>query len=201
MPAWIAKGGFMMWPILLCSVIALGICIQKAIVFISIRLNIGKFIQALFQLLKEKHYQDALSLCRQHNHPIARAFLRGLENYIDDGGRVVSEIEISGMEDIARLDRGLKALSSIVTVLPMLGFLGTIIGLIQAFMQWETMGENVTVTVLAGGIYAAMITTAAGLFLAIPYFMVYNYFVSRIERLANDLTRYTSEFVAILKIK
>lgn len=198
---WFNKGGPVMWPILICSIVALTIVVNKAVVFWSIRLNVEVFCKKLFALLQQKHYQEALQLCQSSPHPIARAFLRGLESFINQAGAVAAEIEIAGMEAIGALDHGLKALATVVTILPMLGFLGTIVGLIQAFMKWEQLGEKVTVDALAGGIYAAMITTAAGLILAIPYFTVYNYFVSRIERLANNLTRYSAEFLAILKVK
>lgn len=196
---WFLKGGWVMWPILISSCVALAIAIWKITVFWSIRLDVPSFCKVLFKLLNEKKYQEALQLCQKSGHPIARALLRGLETFTQQTGSVAAEIEIAGLEAIGELDRGLKALATVISILPMLGFLGTICGLIQAFQNWEKLGSNVSVESLAGGIYAAMITTAAGLILAIPYFIVYNYFVSRVERLANDLTRYSREFLALLK--
>jgi biopolymer transport protein ExbB len=81
---------------------------------------------------------------------------------------------------------------------PMLGFLGTIIGLIQAFMNWESLGEKITINVLAGGIYQAMITTAAGLSIAIPYYLIYNHLVTRVGRLSRLTEERAEEFVDLL---
>ena len=85
-----------------------------------------------------------------------------------------------------------------VGVEPLLGFLGTILGLIQAFMAWEKFSTSVTVSQLAGGIYQAMITTAAGLLVAIPFYLCYNYFVSRIKYVANELTNHSVQLVELI---
>jgi biopolymer transport protein ExbB len=102
---------------------------------------------------------------------------------------ITRRLERLGGDVVADLESYMGGLATIVGVEPMLGFLGTIIGLIKAFMDWETMGEQITINVLAGGIYEAMITTAAGLSVAIPYYLIYNHLVTRVS----TLTRLTEE--------
>jgi biopolymer transport protein ExbB len=108
------------------------------------------------------------------------------------------KMEREGEEQVERLERNLGALIVIIGVEPMLGFLGTIIGLIKAFMSWEQLGASVTVNSLAAGIYQAMITTAAGLIVAIPYFICYHLFIGRIKRHALEMSYYGNELLDVM---
>jgi biopolymer transport protein ExbB len=99
---------------------------------------------------------------------------------------------------VLKIEKYLGALASVISIEPLLGFLGTITGLIKAFMAWEHAGANITVNALASGIYQAMITTAAGLIVAIPLFLCYNYFVSRIKYISNELTNHSIQFLELI---
>lgn len=107
-------------------------------------------------------------------------------------------LERLGGDVIAELESYMSALASIIGVAPMIGFLGTIIGLIKAFMNWETIGDRITINVLAGGIYEAMITTAAGLMVAIPYYLIYNHLTGKIANLTRLTEEHTEEFVDLI---
>jgi biopolymer transport protein ExbB len=107
-------------------------------------------------------------------------------------------MEREGDEQVQYLEQYLGALIIIIGVEPMLGFLGTIIGLIQAFMAWEQLGSNITVSALASGIYQAMITTAGGLIVAIPYYVIYHLIVGKIKSHAQEMTYYGNELIDIL---
>ena len=107
-------------------------------------------------------------------------------------------MEREGDEQVQHMERYLGALIIIIGVEPMLGFLGTIVGLIQAFMTWEQLGINITVSALAAGIYQAMITTAGGLIVAIPYFVIYHLIVGKIKSHAQEMTYYGNELIDIL---
>jgi biopolymer transport protein ExbB len=107
-------------------------------------------------------------------------------------------MEQEGEERIQRLERFLGALIVIIGVEPMLGFLGTIIGLINAFMNWEQAGSNITVSALAAGIYQAMVTTAAGLIVSIPYFIVYHLILGKIKKHAQEMNYYGNRLVRVL---
>jgi biopolymer transport protein ExbB len=107
-------------------------------------------------------------------------------------------LEQVGNNQIQKLEKRLGALATITSIEPLMGFLGTITGLIRAFMSWEQAGANVTVNSLASGIYEAMITTAVGLIVAVPLFLCYNYFIGRIKVIANDLTNHAIQLSELL---
>jgi biopolymer transport protein ExbB len=131
-------------------------------------------------------------------HPIGEIFKLGILNRKLKREELEAMMEREGDEQIQYLERYLGALLIIVGVEPMLGFLGTIVGLIKAFMTWEQLGANITVSALASGIYQAMITTAAGLIVAIPAFIFYHLIVGRIKSHAQEISYYSNEFLDII---
>jgi len=194
----IIKGGPVMVPILLGSVCGLAVVIERLFVFQGMRLNTFKFVQSVFKELKARNIQAALGLCSSSRHPLAAVFKIGIERRTLPRERLEKIMEQAGNNQIQRLEKRLGALVSIIGIEPLLGFLGTITGLIKAFMSWEHAGANVTVSALAGGMYEAMITTAAGLTVAIPLSLCYNYFISRIKVTANELTNHSIQLLEVI---
>lgn len=194
----IMKGGPIMIPILLGSVIALAIIIERFWTLWRIRLNIPQFAHEIFLHLERGQFQKALERCAKVRHPIADVFKLGILNRDLRKEEVESMMEREGDEQIQYLERYLGALIIIIGVEPMLGFLGTIIGLIRAFMAWEHLGPNITVSALAAGIYQAMITTAAGLSVAIPFYIIYHLIVGKIKSHAQEMTYFGNELIDIL---
>lgn len=192
------KGGPVMIPIILGSIIALAIILERAWTLWRIRLNIPQFAQEIFLYLERGQFQKALERCAKVRHPIADVFKLGILNRDLRREEVESMMEREGDEQIQSLERYLGALIIIIGVEPMLGFLGTIIGLIRAFMAWEHLGPNITVSALAAGIYQAMITTAAGLSVAIPSYIIYHLIVGKIKSHAQEITYYGNELIDIL---
>jgi len=191
-----------MVPIILGSIIALAIILERFWTLWRIRLNIQQFAQEIFLSLERGQFQKALERCGKVRHPIADVFKLGILNRTLKREEIESMMEREGDEQVQYLERYLGALLIIIGVEPMLGFLGTIVGLIQAFMAWEQMGSNITVNVLAAGIYQAMITTAAGLSVAIPAYILYHLIVNKIKSHAQEMTYYGNELIDILtKIK
>jgi biopolymer transport protein ExbB len=182
--ALVVKGGPIMVPIIALSVVALAIVLERLWALAKIRLNLPQFAQEILLLAQRGQYQKALLRCHEVKHPLARVLALGLT------GRNRPR------EELERMNMG--ALIVIIGVEPMLGFLGTIIGLIKAFMSWEQLGANVTVNSLAAGIYQAMITTAAGLIVAIPYFICYHLFLGRIKRHALEMSYYGNELLDVM---
>ncbi|MDD5194240.1 MAG: MotA/TolQ/ExbB proton channel family protein [Candidatus Omnitrophica bacterium] len=202
MITFIVKGGWVMYPIILGSVIGFAIVIERFLVFRGMRFDTFKFIQQIFKDLKNNEVDKALEACNTIDHPVAVIFKIGIERRNLPAQRLEKILEQTGNNQIQKLEKNLGALVSIVGIEPMLGFLGTITGLIRAFMSWEQAGANVTVSALASGIYEAMITTAAGLIIAIPLYLCYNYFVSRIKVTANELTNHGIQLLeAIAELK
>ena len=188
-----------MLPIILGSIFGLAIVIERFWVFRGMKLNTFDFIQAVFTDIKEGKIKDALALCDKHiNHPLGVIFRIGIERRNLPLERLEKVLEQAGNNQIQKLEKFLGALVSIIGIEPLLGFLGTITGLIRAFMSWERAGANVTVSVLAGGIYEAMITTAAGLIIAIPLYLCYNYFISRIKVISNELSNHCIQLLEVI---
>jgi len=194
----IIKGGPIMVPIILGSIIALAIILERFWTLWRIRLNISQFAQEVFLSLERGQFQKALERCERVRHPIADVFKLGILNRSLKRDEIESIMEREGDEQIQYLERYLGALLIIIGVEPMLGFLGTIIGLIQAFMAWEQLGSNITVGALAAGIYQAMITTASGLSVAIPAYILYHLIVNKIKGHAQEMTYYGNELADIL---
>jgi len=187
-----------MIPILLGSIIALAIILERFWTLWRIRLNIPQFAQEIFLYLERGQIQKALERCTKVRHPIADVFKLGILNRTARREEVEAMMEREGDEQVQYLERYLGALIIIIGVEPMLGFLGTIVGLIRAFMTWEQLGPNITVSALAAGIYQAMITTAAGLSIAIPSYILYHLIIGKIKGHAQEMTYYGNELVDIL---
>jgi biopolymer transport protein ExbB len=194
------KGGPVMIPIILGSICGLAIVLERLWVFRSLKsINNHEFAQKIFRAIKTNKLSEALQLCEENIYfPIAAILKIGIERRSLAPERLEKVLEQVGNNQINKLERYLGFLATIVAIEPLLGFLGTITGLIRAFMSWEHAGANITVNALAGGIYEAMITTAAGLIIAIPLYLLYNYFINRIKYVANDLNNYAIQLIEIL---
>jgi biopolymer transport protein ExbB len=195
----IVKGGWVMVPIILGSIVALGLAIERGILLWKIRLDLRKFTGEIFSLVKRGDRGPAMELCAGTFHPIGRVFSAALERWGEDAAEIEAVMEHAGNDEVAGLEKFMPVFMIIVGVEPMLGFLGTIIGLIQAFMAWEKVASSVTVEQLAAGIYTAMITTAGGLLVAIPFYIIYNLYMNRIAATARDLNHYGEELLTLLK--
>ena len=194
----IIKGGPIMIPIIALSIIGLALILERIWALWKIRLDIPQFAQEIFLHMERGHYQKALERCEKVRHPIAEVFKLGILNRTLKREGLEAMMEREGEEQIQYLEKYLGALIIIIGVEPMLGFLGTIVGLIQAFMSWEQLGSNITVSALASGIYQAMITTAGGLIVAIPYYVIYHLIVGKIKSHAQEMTYYGNELIDIL---
>jgi len=194
----IVKGGPVMIPIILLSIVGLAIILERFWTLWRIRLNIPQFAQEIFLYLEKGQYKRALERCEKVRHPIADVFRLGILNRTLKQADIESMMEREGDEQIQYLERYLGALLIILGVEPMLGFLGTITGLIRAFMTWEHLGADITVSGLAAGIYEAMITTAAGLIVAIPCFVIYHLLIGKVKSHAQEISYYGNELLEVL---
>jgi len=194
------KGGPVMIPILLGSIAGVAIVLERLWMFRGGGApEMRGLAQRVFKFIKEGQAPEALDLCAQHpRSPLAAVLKVGLERRALPLDRLEKILEQVGNNQIQKLEKWMGTLATIISIEPLLGFLGTIVGLIKAFMSWEQAGANVTVNSLAGGIYQAMITTAAGLIIAVPLFLFYNYIVSQVKAIANDLTNHAIQLSELL---
>jgi biopolymer transport protein ExbB len=178
--------GFMRWPLGLCLVIGILLIIWK---FVDLLLKSGrtkKILSTVNGLLAEQRVDEAMEVCRGSDSPAANILFAGLERRQEGSERVMKAVENQGLLELTKLESGLVWLATLTNVAPLLGFLGTVVGMIIAFEAIELAGE-VDPTTVAGGIKVALLTTAAGLAIAIPVSIAHNYFVSRIDSLVIDM--------------
>lgn len=193
----ILKGGPVMWPILLASVFGFAIVIERFIVLRrAFRIDMEAFSKAVCNKVLAGKNTEAMAFAQRYaHHPLGAMFVATLENSDLPREELEKMLERMGNHAVNKLEVRLGALVSITGIEPLMGFLGTITGLIRAFMAWEKAGNDITVSDLAGGIYEAMITTAAGLIIAIPLYLAYNYFISRNKYFVQELTDYSGQLL------
>ncbi|HEX2168405.1 MAG TPA: MotA/TolQ/ExbB proton channel family protein [Longimicrobiales bacterium] len=190
-------GGWMMWPLGLCAVLGLIIIVWKLIDLSGKSMRTRRFLNEVDELIAQRKINEALALARDSNTPAGRILAAGLERHDEGSDRVMKAIENVGLIEMAGLESGLVWLATLSNVAPLLGFLGTVIGMIAAFAAIEAAGE-VEATVVASGIKIALITTAAGLVIAIPINIAHNYFVTRVDRLVLDMEESAQKMVDAL---
>lgn len=187
-------GGWMMWPIGLSAVIGLIVIVWKLFDLSTKGARTKKFLRDVDALIAQRKINEALTLSRDSNTPAGRILAAGLERHEEGTERVMKAIENVGLIEMASLESGLVWLATVSNVAPLMGFLGTVIGMIEAFQSIEAAGE-VEATLVAGGIKVALITTAAGLVIAIPVNIMHNYFVTKIDRLVLDMEESAQKMV------
>ena len=189
------KGGVVMWPILLCSVIGLAVIIDRYIVLRKAKINIPAFMVRIRGMIKKKDISGAISHCMEEKSPVANIVRKGLRKYKLGHERVKEAIENAGSQEISKLEKGLPVLATVAGIAPLLGFLGTVTGMISAFMTIEDLAGSVNPSDLAGGIWEALVTTAFGLMVGIPALAFYNYFLSSVKKLVGDMEAVANDVV------
>lgn len=193
------RGGIVMWPILFCSVVGLVILIEKYLVLRRARVDVDQLMHRLRGILQKGDIRGAIGYCSGVDVPLANILKKGLQNFDQGEQKVKEAIETAGKEEIYHLERHLAILATIAGVAPLLGFLGTVTGMIGAFRVIETMGGVVNPGDLAGGIWEALLTTAFGLMVGIPAYGFYNYFVSRVNRFVFEIENSSTEFLTLVR--
>jgi len=192
------KGGWLMLVLLALSVIAIYI-FGKKWWLIHKAGNIDKnFMNDIRDYIHEGKIKSAISLCEKFDSPVARLVQKGIERL----GRPLTDIQTAvenvGNAEVARLEKGLPLLATIAGGAPMIGFLGTVIGMVQAFFNMSQAGNNIDITLLSSGIYTAMITTVGGLIVGIVAYFGYNYLTSNISDLVFKMESATIDFMDVL---
>jgi len=189
--------GFMRWPLGLCLVLGIIVMIIKFISLTGKSMSTRKILGQVNELLAEQKVTEALEVCRESNSPAANILFAGLERRSEGTDRVMKAIENQGLLELSKLEKGLVVLATLMNVAPLLGFLGTVVGMIIAFQAIEVAGE-VEATLVAGGIKVALLTTAAGLVIAIPISIGHNYFISKIDSLVVDMEEAAQKMIDTL---
>ena len=191
-------GGPLMWVLLALSVIAIYIIGRKWWVINHASKIDDNFMNDIRDYLGDGKMKSAITLCRKYDNPVARMVETGIHRLGRPLGDIQSDIENIVIVEVARLDNGLPILATIAGGAPMIGFLGTVLGMVQAFFNMSKAGNNIDITLLSGGIYTAMLTTVGGLIVGIIAYFGYNYLTSNISDLVYKMESSTMEFLDIV---
>lgn len=194
------KGGPIMYFILICSIIAVSIFITKIINLHKAQIDINEFMAGLRNELMNKRITEAVSICSETPGPAASVLKAGITHHEDGIAGMEAAMRKASIYEIARMERGITGLATISIVSPLFGFLGTILGLIDTFQKMAVQGGLLTNPELTNGMWQALLCTALGLAVAIPTYIAYNYFVSRINRIVRDMEAASEELVGILGV-
>jgi biopolymer transport protein ExbB len=191
------KGGPLLYPIFFCSILALGIFLERLWVFSKVRRGAQALANEVEKLLLKGEREEAITLCRNSTNPLARILLTAMKLAGNSRERIKQEVEEVGSLETVVVNRYLGLLSTIATISPLLGLLGTVIGMIQAFNVISVQGVGTPAT-LGGGISQALITTAAGLSVAIPAILLHRYLTSRAGLLIVEIEEHSLHIVNIV---
>ena len=193
-----AKGGWLMIVLLLLSLIAIYIFGNKWWLIYKAGQIDKNFMNDIRDMIHDGKIKSAIDLCQRYDSPVARLVEKGIERIGRPLQDIQTAVENMGNVEVARLEKGLPMLATIAGGAPMIGFLGTVTGMIQAFFKMSTAGNNIDITLLSGGIYEAMVTTVGGLFVGIIAYFGYNFLTSQISNLVFKMESTTIEFIDML---
>ena len=191
-------GGALMWVLLVLSIVAIYIIGKKWWTIHRASKIDPNFMNDIRDYIGEGKFKSAITLCQRYDNPVARMIETGIKRLGRPMADLQNAVENIGNVEVARLEKGLPVLASIAGGAPMIGFLGTVIGMVQAFFNMSKAGNNIDITMLSGGIYTAMITTVGGLIVGIIAYFGYNWLTSRISDLVYKMESSTIEFVDIV---
>jgi biopolymer transport protein ExbB len=193
-----AKGGVIVCPIILCSVLALAIFVERLISFARVRIRGYGLVKEVAQYIRNKESAKALTLAKRNESPMGRILVDAIE-VAGQGSETLESVIVNSTDgEVRKLSRYLQALATIANIAPLLGLLGTVVGMIKAFMVIQEMGGKVNASVLAGGIWEAMLTTALGLSVALPTMIAHSYLTSRVDNYEAQLQDGTVTFIKAL---
>ncbi|MBI2871297.1 MAG: MotA/TolQ/ExbB proton channel family protein [Candidatus Omnitrophica bacterium] len=197
----IQKGGPLMIPILGCSVLAMAFVIERLVHLYRAQIDTQAFLTQIKRVLAKGGGREAVELCNRTPGPVSHILRAGILDREKGKAQIRESIEDAALFEVPRLERNLNLLATIAHISPLLGLLGTVTGMIRAFQVLQEKAGGlapINPADLAGGIWEALITTAAGLLVAIPTYVAYNYLVSRVNGFVLDMERSATQLVQIL---
>ncbi len=192
------KGGWIMIPIVILSIVAVYIFIERYFAIKKASQTDVNFMNKIKDYIHDDKLDSALALCQSTDSPVSRMIEKGLQRIGRPLNDINTAIENVGNLEISKLEKSLPTLATVAGAAPMIGFLGTVMGMIRAFYDMANAGNNINVALLSNGIYTAMVTTVAGLMVGIVAYLAYNILVAKIEKVIFQLEANTTEFMDLL---
>lgn len=197
----LVKGGWLILPIVLCSMFSLSVVIERFLFYSSIKFNIRALVSKILGLVRQGKIKEALDVCQKNSFYITNILKAGFLRHNESKEVIREAMEDVSLYEIPKLEKNLHFLSTIAHISPLLGLLGTVVGLVKCFYIIEQKAVSVGAvnpSDLAGGIWEALLTTAAGLCVAIPTYIGYNYFVHKVNGLVLESERAATELLEAL---
>ncbi len=197
----IVKGGPIMGLIILCSIIAFAVFLERILYLRSVRIDTNKFMQSISNKVRANKVMEAIDMCNATRGPIARILKAGIMKYDRTRQDIKEAVEDAGLHEVPMLEKNIGVLATIAHITPLLGLLGTVVGMLKAFQVIEEKALSlvpVNPGDLAGGIWEALITTVAGLSIAIPTYVAYNYLVSVVDSFVLEMEKSATELVNVV---
>jgi biopolymer transport protein ExbB len=198
LPTFLKLGGPMIWVILFASAVAITVFIERVLHYHRAQINSMEFLNGVRNVLKRDNVVEAISICDATPGPVARLVKVAILNREKGREGVREALEEAGLVEVPPLEEKLNLLATIAQIAPLLGLLGTALGFIRVFSRLQAQGTMATVQQLSGGIWEALICTAAGLAVAVPCYAAYNYLVSRVNAIVLDMEKAATEIVNIV---
>ncbi len=192
------KGGVIMYILLALSLIAIYIFVERMIIIRKAAKDDKVFMNKIADYMRQGSVKDAKVLCELTNTPLSHMIGKGINNLGKTRAEIDSIIENAGKIEVSSLEKNLPLLATIASVSPMIGFLGTVVGMVKAFYNMSIGGNNLDISLLSTGIYQAMVTTVGGLIVGIIAYILYNILVTRIEKVVFILETKSTEFMDVL---
>ncbi len=192
------KGGWMMIPLFIMSIIAVYLFIERFLTINRASKEESNFMNNIRDFVHNGRLDSALALCKNNSTPLARMIEKGLMRIGKPLNDINATIENVGKLEVSKLEKGIAALATIAGAAPMIGFLGTVTGMVRAFYDMSKAGNNIDIQLLSSGIYEAMVTTVGGLIVGITAYICYNFLVARIEKVVFQLEARATEFMDLL---
>lgn len=189
------KGGWIMVILALLSVFCIYIFVERLMVIRKASKVDPAFMDRIRDYVKTNELKSAINYCRITNSPVSNMIEKGLDRIDRPASEVQAALENAGNLEVAKIEQGLSVVATISSGAPMIGFLGTVLGMVKAFWEMANAGNNIDITLLSSGIYEAMVTTVGGLIVGIIAMFAYNYLVSRVNDVANVLEAQTLSFM------
>ena len=192
------KGGPLMWLILFCSVVAGGVFFERVAFFYRATVRVGELMRGLGNLIQQRRWPEAQRECSDTPSPVTRVLYAAISHHMAPRAELKEILQEAGQLEVPRLERRLAVLATIALVTPLIGLLGTVAGLIEAFVNISSQSGFASATDIAAGIYQSLLTTAAGLVVAIPASVGYAYLSSRVNALMHDMERAGIEMLNLI---
>jgi biopolymer transport protein ExbB len=191
-------GGPILWIIVACGVVALGVFLERAMHLHRARIRYEDFLKGIFNILKRRNVTEALAICDETPGPVAYIVKTAILHRRDTKEGIRRQIEDASLAEISRMERRLVAVATVAQISPLLGLLGTVIGMVESLIVMNNQAPLIQSADVMGGLMRALMTTGAGLMVAIPSYAAFNLLVVKIDRIVLDMERAASEILAFL---